>query len=198
MPRAERRTKKRNDQKAGSLCVRYRGEGGSVLEIRDGLQETRNLVPRQNGWKWIRPARQWDLRGCIGHPQRRAVEEPQCAHDLIDGLRFKAARDEMQLVLANVIERELVRRALEMEREVLDGADVAGLGARRHVADRHVIDHALPQGRNLFDHGVLLLVGLHGRAIVPARARRRRARPRFPQGLTSRKAGCATYRKWLS
>ena len=26
-----------------------------------------------------------------GHPQRRAVKKPQCAHDLIDGLRFKAA-----------------------------------------------------------------------------------------------------------
>jgi hypothetical protein len=74
-----------------------------------------------------------------------------------------------------------------MEREVLDGANVGGLGARRHVADRHVIDHALPQRRNLFDHRVLLLVGLHERAIVPARALERRALPRCPQGLTSQK-----------
>lgn len=118
--------------------------------------------------------------------ERYAVEEAQRAHDLVYGLRRQLARREMQLVRANVVERELVRRALEVEREVLDGTHVAGLGARRHVADRHVVDHPLPQQRSRFGRGMLLLLGLHERAIVPAGARARWPLPRSPQVLTSR------------
>jgi hypothetical protein len=39
-----------------------------------------------------------------------------------------------------------------MEAEVLDRANVSLLGQRRHVADRHVVDHALPERRYLYIH----------------------------------------------
>jgi hypothetical protein len=53
--------------------------------------------------------------------------------------------------------------------EVCHGGNVNLLGGRRHVADRHVFDHALPQRRHLFTHLVLLSIGLHERAILTDR-----------------------------
>jgi hypothetical protein len=64
---------------------------------------------------------------------------------LIDGLHSEAAGTKMQLILAHMLERELVRRLAKMFTEVLDCADISLLGQWRHVADHHVIDHALPQ-----------------------------------------------------
>jgi hypothetical protein len=86
---------------------------------------------------------QGDVFGNIGHSERGAIEEAQCAHDLVDGLRLQATRPEMQSVFADILESELVRRAPEVATEVLNGADVDSLCPRRHVADGHVVDHAL-------------------------------------------------------
>src|SRR5260370_36852613 len=43
------------------------------------------------------------------------------------------------------------------------------LCTRRHVAEVHVVDHALPQRRHLFNHGKLLPEGLHKPVILTDR-----------------------------
>jgi hypothetical protein len=70
------------------------------------------------------------------------------------------ARDQVQLILAHVLEGELIRRLHEMLAEVLDGADVGFLGVQRHVADGHVLDHAPAQRRDVLCHGRAPVDGL--------------------------------------
>src|SRR5271154_1308079 len=65
--------------------------------------------------------------------------------------------------------------------EVLDGANVSGLSQRRHIAEAHVVDHALPQRRSLFWHGMLLSVELHKRAILTDARTTGRRLPRHSQ-----------------
>src|SRR3954447_21829088 len=47
--------------------------------------------------------------------------------------------------------------------EVLHRADVNALGCRGHIAQGHVVEHALAQGRDLFGHGELPSSGLQDR-----------------------------------
>jgi len=122
-----------------------RHKRGSELKVAHGLQETLDFISRKNGWQCIGPAPQWYLLGHCGFAERRSVKEPQATHNLIDGLHSEAARTKMQLILAHMLERELVRRFAKMFTEVLDCTHISLLGQRRHVADRHVIDQALPQ-----------------------------------------------------
>src|SRR4051794_30957880 len=96
--------------------------------------------------------------GCVLHAERRLVEETKRAHDLIDGLGTEAARYQLELILAHMFKGELVRRLAEMLAEVLDRAHVSSLSQQRHVAQLHVVDHALAQRRSLFWHGILLSV----------------------------------------
>jgi hypothetical protein len=58
---------------------------------------------------------------------------------------LQAARDEVELIFADILEAQLVWGLAEMPGKVLDGTDVGLLGVRRHVADHHVVNHALPQ-----------------------------------------------------
>ena len=68
--------------------------------------------------------------------------------------------DEVQLIVAHVLERQLVWRDAVMDGKVGDGADVDRLCQWRHVADRHVLDHALAQWCGRLRHGMLPSVGL--------------------------------------
>src|ERR1035441_7925301 len=104
----------------------------------------------------------------------------------------------MQLIITNVFECQLVRRLPEILAEVLDCADIGLLCQRRHVADRHVVDHAPPQRRHLLTHGILLSVELHERAILSDRMLSRDEH--FP--IVSHRQGSEnsyfpTYREWL-
>ena len=73
---------------------------------------------------------------------------------------LEAAPDEVHLIVAHVLERQLVWRDAVMDGKVGDGADVGSLGQRRHIADRHVLDHALAQWCGRLRHGMLPSVGL--------------------------------------
>src|SRR3954453_19632963 len=78
----------------------------------------------------------------------------------------------MKLVGAHVLEGQLVRRSAEEGAEVLHRVDVDALGCGRHVAQGHVVDHALAQGRDLLGHGELPSSGLQDQAILSDRRSR--------------------------
>src|ERR1700722_18779706 len=65
------------------------------------------------------------------------------------------------MVLADVLERQFIRRLHEVQAEILDGTDVCFLRQRRNVTDGHVVDHPLTQRRDLLAHERLLSVGLN-------------------------------------
>src|SRR6185437_3808285 len=86
--------------------------------------------------------------------QRDLKEEPQRRNGLVDGRHANAARRQMQLVAAHVLEARLIRRSSEERSEVLDSLNVVMLGLRREFADRHVFDHAPAQRAHcLVGHG---------------------------------------------
>jgi hypothetical protein len=93
----------------------------------------------------------------------------------------------VQLILAHILEGQLVRRFHEVPAEVLYGADVGLLGIRRHVADRHVVDHAPAQRRDVLCHGRTPVDGLPDPAIVAGRMRAGEAR--FPAVCSSARVG---------
>src|ERR1700734_2374357 len=94
-------------------------------------------------------------------PERRTVKESNAAYDRDDGGGGEASRDQVEMVLADVLERQFIWRLHEVEAEVLDSADVGFLSQRRHVANGHIVDHTLPQRRNFLCHGRLLSIGLN-------------------------------------
>src|SRR4051794_30227471 len=121
-------------------------------------------------------------------PERDPEEEPERRDGLIECRHANAARRQMQLVAADVLETGQVWRSSEEGREVLDPLHVVMLGLRRELADRHVFDHAPPQRA----HG---LVG-HGDAPVLSEGcepliSRQDASLRYP---LSRAARCRSYR----
>src|SRR5919198_2275221 len=78
-------------------------------------------------------------------PERDPKEEPQRRDGLVDGRHANAARRQMQLVAAHVLEARRIRRSPEKRSEVLDPLHVVMLGLRCELADRHVFDHAPAQ-----------------------------------------------------
>src|ERR1044071_5923892 len=77
--------------------------------------------------------------------QRDLKEEPQRRDGLVDGRHANAARGQMQLIPAHVLESRGIRWSPEERGEVLDSLHVVMLGLRRELADRHVFDHAPAQ-----------------------------------------------------
>jgi hypothetical protein len=66
----------------------------------------------------------------------------------------------MQLIAAQILKARLVRRCAAEGAEALDGADIAFLGPRRELADRHILDHAPTQRADgCLGHGSLLEIG---------------------------------------
>jgi hypothetical protein len=49
----------------------------------------------------------------------------------------------MQVIIADILQAELVRRASMISAESGNGGDIDILGIRRHVANLHIVDHAL-------------------------------------------------------
>ena len=86
--------------------------------------------------------------------ERDPEEEPQRRDALVEGRHADAARGQMQLIAAHVLEARRVGRSAKERREVLDPLHVVMLGLRRELADRHVFDHAPAQrAHRLVGHG---------------------------------------------
>ena len=70
------------------------------------------------------------------------VKEAQGADDLVaTGPRIPSG-DQVNLKSADVFQAQPLGRLAEISAELRDRADVRSLRRRRHVADRHVLDHA--------------------------------------------------------
>jgi len=66
--------------------------------------------------------------------------------------RLEAAFDQMEPVGAHVLNLELVRRSAVEGAEIGDRSGVHLQRIRRHVAEGHVVEHALPKRRNRLVH----------------------------------------------
>src|SRR5271169_3705904 len=72
-----------------------------------------------------------------------AIKESQRASSLIDVRPRQLISDQMQLVSADILNAESIRRRPAMSAKLSDRVDVRLLRRGREVADRHVFDHAL-------------------------------------------------------
>ena len=171
-------------------------EGRPHLEIGDRLQEAHHLVSRQDGGQCVLLAGEGDLLGELLLAERRAVEEPQGTHDRVDRCRLEAARNEVQAIVAHVLDGQLVRRLLVEGAEVCHRTGVDVLRVRRHVADLHVVDHALPQRAHRLRHGSTPVNwNCTERAILADGAVKSEDRGAY--GSMSQIGCCATCEEWL-
>src|SRR6204780_3314161 len=80
--------------------------------------------------------------GTAASPSVTPVEETQGTDDLVQPRPRNARRYQMDLEGVDVVQRQFIRRAAEIPAELRNRADVGSLCRRRHVPDRHVLDHA--------------------------------------------------------
>jgi len=118
--------------------------------------------------------------------KRDLKKEPQRRYRLIDGRHANAARRQMQLVAAHVLEARRIRRSSEKRCEVLDPLHVVMLGLRRELADRHVFDHAPAQRAHcLVGHGDAPVLGEGCEPLIS----RQDASLRYPPGRAASRSG---------
>ena len=127
------------DPQPGGIGCRQRGAG---LQAGHGLEEPHHLVGAQHHRQTPRLAGVGDPLGDLRHPERHAVEEPQRRHRLVEARPCHALRREVDLIGANVLQRQRLRGSAEEPAELRHRVDVGSLRRRREVADRHVLDHA--------------------------------------------------------
>jgi hypothetical protein len=85
-----------------------------------------------------------------------------------------------------------------IDAEVRNRTNVNLLAALRHVADRHVFDHALTQWRRLLTHEKLLSGGLYERAILTHRTIATDSAGSAPDTGWGAKVGDVSQMAWLS
>jgi hypothetical protein len=111
-------------------------------------EQAGDLLAREDGGQRVGLAWERDAGGLLGPVEGDGVEEAQGAHDRADAGRLEPSGDQVQLVVAHVLGCELVRRAAVEGVEAGDRADVAAAGGVGHVAQPHVVEHALAQRRD--------------------------------------------------
>src|SRR6266849_660676 len=124
---AGRQRDRLGDAKAGRVD---RDKQRSHLKIGNRLQESHDLVARQNRRQRVCLAPERNMLGHICLPERGAVEESYRTHDWDDGCGLQAAPDEMQLIGSHILQGQFVRRSAKVFAEVLHGADVSCLRIR--------------------------------------------------------------------
>ena len=122
-----------------------RRQRDAVAQSRHRRKQARDLLGGEDRRQLLRRAAVDDPLRRLRPAERDAKEEPQSAGDLVDVRPGIAFGDEMQLVGADVLHAEPVRRTMEMSAEPRDRIEVGLLSCRREVADRHVLDH--PQAK---------------------------------------------------
>src|SRR5438034_3790390 len=92
--------------------------------------------------------------------QRNAVEETQCTRDLVDMRPRQLLGHEMQLVGADVLHPEPIRRPLEVAAKLCHRVEIRLLRRWRQIADCHVLDHALAERADRSHLGAPVLRGM--------------------------------------
>lgn len=116
-----------------------------VFEPRCRIEQPRHFLNAQHHRQLARLVDEMGVFDDLVTPQRDLEEEPQSRDRLVDGRHADAARCEMELIAAHVLEAGQIRRSSEEGCEVLDPLHIVMLGLGRELADRHVFDHAPAQ-----------------------------------------------------
>jgi hypothetical protein len=109
--------------------------------------------------------RKWDRIGQVRAAQGLYEQEPQSRRLSFDGARRELAiAEQMDLLLADMIRPELLRRTVKVLGELLDRMDVRPHGVRRVVTTLKLIEHQLAK---MGHRGILLVT----HTLNPAAAR---------------------------
>ena len=119
-----------------------RGQRRPALQTRNGFEKSHDLVGAEHDRQLARLSRVRDPLGDGCLAERDAVEETQGADDLVETGPRDARGDQVNLESADVFQAQPLGRLAEISAELRDRADVGSLRRRRHVTDRHVLDHA--------------------------------------------------------
>ena len=128
----------------GRVGGRQRGAG---LQARDGLEEPHHLVGAQHHRQPPRLAGVGDPLGDLRHPERDAIEEPQRRHRLVEARPGHALRREVDLIGANVLQRQRLRGSAEKPAELRHRVDVGSLRRRQRL--RTVMSSIMRRRRGL-------------------------------------------------
>jgi hypothetical protein len=132
-----------------------RRQRGAGLQARNRFEKTDHLVRAQHDRQLARLPRVGNALRNLAMPERDAIDEPQCAHRLVQPRPRDPGRDQMDLEGPDILQTKAIRRASEITAELGDGMNVGSLRRRRQIADRHVLDHAAAQRAHLGHRGLL-------------------------------------------
>src|SRR6266545_1789829 len=118
----------------------------AVHRIGDGVDECGNLLGAENHGERLGPLAIGDRGDHIGPAERGAVEEPQGADGLVEGVPGNApVVEQVELVGPNLFGAEMLGRSIEVGGEANDGGEVDADGLGREVAELEVFEEALTQ-----------------------------------------------------
>lgn len=123
-------------------------EDREVARVADGGEEAGDLVGTQDGGQGAGPLAEGDHLDDFGALQSDAKEKAQGADGLVEAAPGSLLLEEVELVQADVLGVESLRREAEVLGEASDVGDVSGDGARGEVAQLQVVSVALPKRRH--------------------------------------------------
>ena len=128
------------DPEAGRIGSR---QGDTIAEACNRVQKADDLLGAQNRWQLLRLSAEDDPLERFLLLKRDPVEKAQRASDLIDMRPGILLGNEMQLIGADILHAETIRRTIEIATKLRHRINVRLLRHRREIADRHIFDHAL-------------------------------------------------------
>jgi hypothetical protein len=126
------------DAQAGRI---RRGQGRAALQARHGFEKTHHLLGAEHHRQLAWLTSVGDPLRYLGARERDPVEETQRADDLIEARPGHALGRQMNLIGANILQAELIRRLAEILAKLCHRMHVRLLSRRGQIADRHVLDH---------------------------------------------------------
>ena len=114
-----------------------------VLEAGSSIQQAPDLLGAEHQRDLLRLGHVLDLIRHLRASQRHPEQEGDPGHRAIAGADADTLLGQMQLEETNVLGRCRIGRAAQKRRQLAAATDVGFLGARREVAQAHVLEHAL-------------------------------------------------------
>src|SRR5215471_13026219 len=120
------------------------GKDGAMLEMAWSQQQRFDLITTEDDGQRLGLL---GVRDVVGHPWSTSsgfVQKPQGTDRLDKDALGGVLLEEMELIGADVLSTEAIRRGVEVLGELRDVAQIAIDGVRRVVTNLHVFEHALP------------------------------------------------------